>query len=191
MSTRAWLRHGWLATASTLAAALSVPTTRCDWKKLPNPERMMEPTHVLQSLLKPRLVERYDVYHNGTTSVKAHVTLGSELDGHKGLVHGGLVSLLVDDVLGFGFFNLGIPKAVTAFLHINYVQGVPANSKVVILVTLEEWERRKIFWKFQVLDEETETELCNGTSLYIIPRDVYDEYKDELEQRAEQSNGGE
>ena len=103
--------------------------------------------------------------------VVAIVTFGSDLDGHQNIVHGGIIALIVDDVLGFGYFAILLREhecrmmerniysnnnnstqqedtfdpnivAVTANLSINYRAPVPTNTTVVVEATI-------------VLDDET------------------------------------
>jgi hypothetical protein len=41
--------------------------------------------------------------HNDEITVAAVLRLGRSLDGHEGIVHGGIMALLIDNVLGFGY----------------------------------------------------------------------------------------
>ena len=151
---------------------------------MPIPDRGKVSSHAIHgTLFKECCIERYDVYRrkrrqrdpaeisndtaNGNAThvtnladVVAIVAVGSDLDGHNNIVHGGIMALLIDDVLGFGYFavllqedelkkdtnndNNGtttsalIPDvvAVTANLNINYRAPVPSNSIVVVEATL-------------------------------------------------------
>jgi hypothetical protein len=79
-------------------------------------------THAIYGTLrKEGLIEAYDVFQNkcfpiiGSDSitstdrndsqiaVAAVLKLGSALDRHDGIIHGSILALLIDDVLGFGF----------------------------------------------------------------------------------------
>ena len=153
------------------------------YELMPIPDRGKVSTHAIHgTLFKESCIERYDVYrrkHREDTSTSAStdgtgdvttevidhadvvaiVTFGSDLDGHKNIVHGGILALIIDDVLGFGYFAIllreyegrmqrnshsnndkGMPEvtfdpnvvAVTANLNINYRAPVPTNSTVVV-----------------------------------------------------------
>jgi acyl-coenzyme A thioesterase PaaI-like protein len=141
------------------------------------------------------LIERYEVYRctmpadttdttSSTTRVRAVVELGGKLNGHPGVIHGGLLALLIDDVLGFGFRAAGVPMAMTANLNINYLAPVPANTTILIDAYLVRREGRKLYWKVVVTNNANAAAVaddddgpphntvvyCNATSLYIIPR---------------------
>jgi uncharacterized protein (TIGR00369 family) len=109
--------------------------------------------------------------------VTAIVQLGHRLDGHTGIVHGGILALLVDDVLGFGYEALpdnSVSMAVTANLNINYVRPVPAGSTIRIVATLQSREGRKLFWQVKVHSaHDPECVYCMATSLFIIPKEHY------------------
>jgi uncharacterized protein (TIGR00369 family) len=138
---------------------------------MPPPERLLQETHAIKGLLG-RGIQSYEVY-KGEQGVKAIVKLGLAVDGHMGVVHGGILALLIDDVLGFAYEALDIPLAVTANLNINYRAAVPADSEITILTTLVERKERKLSWEVQVLSANGLLH-CEATSIYVIPRDVYE-----------------
>lgn len=150
------------------------------WEIMTVPDRGMVSTHIIYGTLleQNNLIERYDVYRSSSSdnAVRGVVKLGGNLDGHPGVVHGGILALLVDDVLGFGFYAMGISMAMTANLNMNYVAPVPANTEIIIDASLERQEGRKLFWTVIVSDaNDPDHVYCNATSLYIIPRHAYDE----------------
>jgi len=162
------------------------------------PSRALEPTHAIfgspGGLLGDGRVESYRVYRRGTVGpgtssgvvVEATVRLGGSLDGHRGVVHGGILALLVDDVLGFAYDALEIPLAVTANLTVNYLAAVPARSTIRIVATLVERTERKLIWNVRVSAASPTADVgdatvdadaalyCEATSVYVIPRDVYE-----------------
>jgi len=163
------------------------------------PLRAGSDAHVIYgALLKENCVESYHAYKNldysyspGTTKttsevnedddpvvVVAVVELGHSVTGHPGVVHGGILALLMDDVLGYAYEALGdVPFAVTANLNINYLQAVPSGSTLLIEARLQQREGRKLYWKVRVLDASDKNGesaiYCEATSLFIIPRNVY------------------
>jgi len=143
------------------------------------PERGLESTHaIFGQLLKKDLVEHYAIFKNVHVNsqtcegevVVAHIEIGTKLDGHSGIVHGGILGLLVDDVLGFGFEALEIPMAVTANLNIDFRRGVPAKSKILIKCYLVERKGRKLTWSVLVLSPDEQELYCEASSVYVIPR---------------------
>lgn len=106
--------------------------------------------------------------------VESIVQLGTALDGHVGTIHGGILSLLIDDLLGYAFEALGIPYAVTANLSIDFRSPVPAGSKVKLRAVLTGWEGRKLYFNVHLTDPETDRLHCEAVSLFIIPREAHE-----------------
>ena len=122
------------------------------------------------------------------------------MNGHQNIVHGGILALLIDDVLGFGYFAILLQEyesrmhrnndsepvdsfdphvvAVTANLNINYRAPVLAGSTVVVEASIvlddESTKRRrdkhKFHWNAKVMSLDRATTFCQATSLYVIPK---------------------
>ncbi|KAK9472505.1 thioesterase family protein [Dipodascopsis tothii] len=74
--------------------------------------------------------------------------LGPNLCGHPGIVHGGLLSTLLDEGLTrCAFAALPSKVGVTASLNINYKAPVPADSYVVMRAHVTKAEGRKAYVK--------------------------------------------
>ena len=68
-------------------------------------------------------LEKYDIYKvvgNTEEGIVARVSLGKNLDGHTGVVHGGILALLMDDLMGVSCHVMGIPMAFAANLNMDY-----------------------------------------------------------------------
>lgn len=78
------------------------------------------------------------------------IKLGSEVCGHKDIVHGGLISALFDELLGELFFKSQKKHGFTAKLTINYRAPIPAGSLVVFAMRVVKVEGRKHFLDGQV-----------------------------------------
>jgi acyl-coenzyme A thioesterase PaaI-like protein len=50
----------------------------------------------------------------------ADIPLGHKLDGHEGVVHGGVLAMLFDDAMGMAFGAMGVTMALTANLSVDY-----------------------------------------------------------------------
>lgn len=122
--------------------------------------------------------------------VIANIKFGNNLNGHIGIVHGGIIGLLFDDVCGFAFHALGVQHAVTANLNVNFRKPVMANSEVCLSVQLDstKTEGRKLYFNVQMTsnnnnnntlqddddddnDDKNKILYAEATCLYIIPRD--------------------
>ena len=147
---------------------------------VPIPDRARESSHVIFGiLLAKNQLEKYDVYKvignnnnddNDEDVVLANIKLGTNLDGHTGVVHGGMLALLLDDVMGMAFHVMGVNLAYTANLNINYRQPVMANTQVVVRVKCETREGRKLYFVAQMTSSDSSILYCEATSLYIIPK---------------------
>lgn len=110
--------------------------------------------------------------------------LGPKLSGHAGIVHGGLLATLLDELTcRVAFQNFESKKAVTANLNINYIQPCWADTFVLVKCELETKKGRKAtargrIYKVHVTEpitgpEQVETKenlLTEATLLAIEPR---------------------
>lgn len=158
------------------------------YERMNHPARTLSDSHVIFGhLLQPNLLERYHVYKrinkDNTPSqeiVLADIKLGERLNGHEGVVHGGVLALLIDDTMGYSFEAVGVKHAVTANLHIDYRLPVPAGTLIVIKVYLKERVGRKLYFESHIKCPKDGTKVyAEATSLFIIPRDFYQEDAEE------------
>ena len=73
------------------------------------------------TLQEKDLIETYQVYFNtNTQEIYCVIHFGNRLNGHPGIVHGGITALAFDNTFGWLFFSLKTPPAFTANLSVNY-----------------------------------------------------------------------
>lgn len=101
--------------------------------------------------------------------------LGTDLCGHVGIVHGGLLATLCDEGLArCGFSALPNKIGVTASLTINYRKPAPAGSFVVLKAETTKLDGRKVWVKGRIeLLGETEEPgqvLVEAEGLFIEPK---------------------
>ena len=101
--------------------------------------------------------------------------LGTDLCGHVGIIHGGLLATLCDEGLArCGFSALPNKIGVTASLTVNYRNPAPAGSYVVLKAETVKSEGRKVWVKGRIeLLGETEEPgkvLVEAEGLFIEPR---------------------
>ena len=96
------------------------------------------------------------------------VAFGPAYEGPPGHVHGGLISAMFDELLGFAQLSPGF----TAYLHVNYRKPTPLNAELHLLAWVESVERRKRIVKGECyLDGQL---LTDAEGLFIAPRDDVD-----------------
>jgi len=109
--------------------------------------------------------------NKGKEIIVADLEFGNSVNGHRGIVHGGISSLIFDDVFGFAYFiACGGLMRFTANLNVNYRSPLPQNTKAVIRVKLVEIERRKVKMEGQLTSIDGKTVYAEATALYIIAR---------------------
>jgi acyl-coenzyme A thioesterase PaaI-like protein len=63
----------------------------------------------------------------------ARAVVGPALAGHPGIAHGGLISALLDNTLGYAFFATGLGNGYTASLHVNYKRPLLCGRPVEVV----------------------------------------------------------
>lgn len=110
--------------------------------------------------------------------------LGDALSGHKGIVHGGLLATLLDELTcRVGFLNFESKRGVTANLNVNYKQPTKVDSWVCIKCTVFKKIGRKCWVKGDVyLIDETkkfleDCELLTSCEVLIVEPKWVDQLK--------------
>ena len=101
--------------------------------------------------------------------------LGTDLCGHVGIIHGGLLATLLDEGLArCSFTALPNKVGVTAQLTVNYRKPAPAGSFMVLRAELIKVEGRKAWVKgnISLLGEGTEMGdvLVEAEGLFVEPK---------------------
>lgn len=98
-------------------------------------------------------------------SVRARVTFGAHHLGGNGAVHGGVIPLMFDDVLGLAAHVGRRAIARTAYLHTEYRAIAPIGTELQIRARLDREEGRKRFMVGTLHDGDT---LCaEVTALFV------------------------
>lgn len=103
----------------------------------------------------------------------ADIKLGTKVNGHPQIVHGGIVSLLFDDIMGFAYgvaINDFDEVAFTAYIKVDFRAPLPEDSNVLVEVSLEKLEGRKIYLKGTMKSVDGSILYSEAESLYVIAR---------------------
>ena len=193
----------------------SLPTTHHNnYERMKTPVRGAMKEHaIFGALTGDSMIEKYEIWKQKKPRLQqqtndndigidigidnvviGYVKFGDNLNGHIGIVHGGIISLLFDDICGFAFDALGIKHAVTANLNVNYRTPLLANTEVYLEVQFDKMKSkgRKLYFNVQMKSTNTKTTsttssaiddndadnnddetilYAEATCLYIIPRD--------------------
>jgi acyl-coenzyme A thioesterase PaaI-like protein len=94
---------------------------------------------------------------------------GHDSVGHPGVVHGGAISMAVDESCGFAFFALERGLGFTAYLHVNYRQPLPSGTPVLVTVKPKKIDGRKVTLEATVTDGGSKV-FADGEALFVQPR---------------------
>lgn len=101
--------------------------------------------------------------------------LGTDVCGHPGIVHGGLIATILDEGLARCCFP-ALPKkvAVTANLNVNYRKPAPAGSYFVLKATTTKVVGRKAWVEGRIealpVNGEVPVVFSDATALFIEPK---------------------
>ncbi|KAK7408456.1 hypothetical protein QQX98_009383 [Neonectria punicea] len=116
------------------------------------------------------IVEPY-VFTDDTGSLLAVYHLGLRLAGHRGIVHGGIAAVLLDECMGRACFpRLPGKIAVTARLGLDYKSPIPVNSIILIEAETKEIQGRKAWVEATVSGADDGRELVRAKALFIQPK---------------------
>ena len=93
------------------------------------------------------------IFDTNEITATTWIIAGKSLEGSLGMMHGGYVSLLLDEVMGKVLSGMGI-KAPTANLNIRFKKPTPIGKVLKIHGTLVKIQGRKLFLIGHILDEE-------------------------------------
>lgn len=101
--------------------------------------------------------------------------LGTDLCGHVGIVHGGMLATMLDEGLArCSFASLPNQIGVTASLTVNYRKPAPAGSFVVLKAETTKVEGRKVWVKGRIellgKDETPGMTIAEAEALFIEPK---------------------
>ena len=121
------------------------------------------------------VVPPFTFSEKGGKSLVSISYLGTDLCGHPGIVHGGLLATLLDEGLARCCFP-ALPNKIgmTANLNINYRAPAPAGAFVILRATTTKVEGRKAWveGRLETLVDEGEKPLvlAEATALFIEPK---------------------
>ncbi|MGY1590444.1 PaaI family thioesterase [Geodermatophilus sp. SYSU D00708] len=154
------------ATAARLAAAQRPPT---QLPALDDPlvfRRVYNPVSGVGSALAPPLrIRRTD------DGVVAEATLGMAYEGPPGYVHGGMSSMLMDQLLGSAAIAAGM-WGMTVRLEVDYRRPVPLSTPLVLRARVAEAAGRKCVVTGTIATAEApDRGLVAASGIFVMPRE--------------------
>jgi acyl-coenzyme A thioesterase PaaI-like protein len=102
------------------------------------------------------------------SAVRARITFGGAHHGVGGAVHGGLIPLVYDDLLGHLVARNIRTLARTAYLHVDFKALTPVGSPLEIEANIDRIEGRKIFVTGRMRHGATTT--STSEALFVVVR---------------------
>jgi acyl-coenzyme A thioesterase PaaI-like protein len=100
---------------------------------------------------------------------RATATLGAPYEGPPGYVHGGMIALIFDEVLGMANISNGTP-GMTGTLKVRYRKPTPLRRPVEVEGWVERVEGRRIIVQGTLTVEGVVTAEAEGVFVSLIPR---------------------
>jgi len=104
---------------------------------------------------------------DGKPGIEAHGTFGAPYEGPPGHVHGGMIALAFDEVLGIANIAGGHP-GMTARLTIHYRKPTPLFHELRFRAVVDRVDGRRIISRAELWDGDTLTAQADG--LFVRPR---------------------
>lgn len=141
--------------------------------------RALPSDHMFSALLGVELVrDMVCMYEQPTQQFHTVVALGSNVCGHRGILHGGMSAMIIDETLGALVYVLkrdgviGAGPAFTAHLGVDYKTPVPSSSNVVCTTSLESVDGRKVWVRAELRDRPGGVLYSSARALFVIPRQI-------------------
>ena len=105
-------------------------------------------------------------------------TAGPEHSGFEGFVHGGVVTALIDETMGWAIFHQGL-WGVTGKITVSFRQPLPVGLELLVTGEISRRTRRAIETRGAVTDKAGAV-LADAEALFLL---MPDERRDELKRR--------
>lgn len=97
--------------------------------------------------------------------MRGEVTLPAQYVGPPGMVHGGVIALIFDELLGAANVSMGY-GGYTGTLSVRYVNKTPIEEPLTMLAWVDRVERRKVFTVGELRHGDTVTATAEG--IFIV-----------------------
>jgi uncharacterized protein (TIGR00369 family) len=87
-------------------------------------------------------------------SAICRLTIPAEFQGWEGVVHGGVIAALLDEVSAYAAMTIS-KQVVTAELHTRYLKPVPVDVEIVVSAVVREQKRRSLVIDAELVRDET------------------------------------
>jgi acyl-coenzyme A thioesterase PaaI-like protein len=110
-----------------------------------------------------------EITAHSDTHARGHVSFGRFYLGGNGAVHGGAIPLVFDELMGRLANTGGRPPSRTAYLHVNYRNITPTETRLAIETRFASEEGRKRFLTGTIRDGDTICAEAEGLFVALRP----------------------
>lgn len=103
---------------------------------------------------------------NENGQVKTEFIPGDELAGFKGVMHGGVISTLLDEAMAKAIYRQGW-DALTAEMTVRYVEPVHLGERIRILGWIQD-KRRRIIEASSRMEDKLGDELARAKARFVL-----------------------
>ena len=96
--------------------------------------------------------------------------VASRFEGGPGVIHGGVVATVFDEVMGLTNMQLGV-TAVTAVLDVDYAQPIPIGTSLRLTARVLGRQRRKLYSAVEAFDDAAGPDadpLAAGHGIFVV-----------------------
>lgn len=111
----------------------------------------------------------YEVTHIDREHMEGRVTFGYHFLGRNGAVHGGILALLFDDLLGRLIHTDSEIRSRTAYMHVDYRAITPVDTPLIFRAMLKSEEGRKRIVRGEVWNGDTLCAEAEGLFIALKP----------------------
>uniref|UniRef100_A0A7S4I0M3 Acyl-coenzyme A thioesterase THEM4 n=1 Tax=Odontella aurita TaxID=265563 RepID=A0A7S4I0M3_9STRA len=144
---------------------------------------------VYGNLLGDGLIERLDMYRRRNAKGLAAISptreteesrravvfcdarMGDRLTGHEGIVHGGILSLIFDEIMGWAYEVVRSDERIPAFtanLTVNYRRPVESGKTTRVKAFYEKTEGRKVYISSRMESMDSSSVYADATSVFVV-----------------------
>jgi len=98
-------------------------------------------------------------------SVESRLTVSRTYQGWRGVVHGGIVALLLDEAMAYAAGARGV-RGVTADLKMRFRKAVPVGAPLTVRASVL-WQRRDVLGVAGTVADETGKVLASGEGRFV------------------------
>ncbi|MCS7280722.1 MAG: PaaI family thioesterase [Desulfobacterota bacterium] len=103
-------------------------------------------------------------YENG--HAEATITIDKEYQGYKGIVHGGIISAIIDEACAYATLSLGV-KAYTARMEVRFKRPVRTGEKLLV-TSYAKIVRSRLIEAQAVIRDENSNVIAEGEAKFMI-----------------------